>query len=715
MKRLCYPTILLLLFFCLTGHAQTDIQRDTRVNHILKQIAAKRPGLKMFNRKDGLSAYVNMAVLDDSKQQLKWFTCYGAAFDSVSLSSSEYDQVATGTMSPFTFYRNYYYGTLSYIEYAGVLFRTKGNVALQDTSQNIQVIFTAPLVRSAKSPLQKLMAIEGLMKRISLRLQLFDSRSPSLLKQTQNDSRYIRETLAGIMISKSDSTEYYNSDPLATASRIVLRRRLPGKLFVYGQQGVLLDSVPLKPGKYTSLLKEKEDVFLLYRGWLELQWQQVADRRSQYLSRLHGLDSGLYNHTSNESIQEIREMVTGLREQQRMIADKIRNLVVPEEKNVAQLLAAASQHETSEISYLPGLGFAYSLSYVRGQKAYELGDHRGNIMAIVSDREKGVNDDANATVDYYYADVINANDYFPFGSLMPGRTFSTENSYRYGFNAKENDNEVMGEGNFQDYGMRIYDPRIARFLSIDPLTKEYPWYTPYQFAGNKPIQFVDIDGQEEGWPKILDDARKVINTATEIYSYAKATTRVINNLVNFYNHPPLEPYIHLEGKYKIGARAAFEVKKLAGFDIDLGSVELFSVSADYNFKTKQWDATYNFLGKDGVVVGSQNLSASLPVGALFGAPVGAGLSFSDGINIDTRNKQISHTEAYDFGASIGPVSVNTSAEQTTNTSNGQTTKTVKGYVASSAAQGIIMSGEYKIDAGLRLSHTTQSDPDDDEN
>lgn len=48
--------------------------------------------------------------------------------------------------------------------------------------------------------------------------------------------------------------------------------------------------------------------------------------------------------------------------------------------------------------------------------------------------------------------------------------------------------------------MRIYDPRLGKFLSVDPLTKEYPWYTPYQFAGNKPIQFIDLDGLEEKMP-----------------------------------------------------------------------------------------------------------------------------------------------------------------------------------------------------------------------
>jgi RHS repeat-associated protein len=84
--------------------------------------------------------------------------------------------------------------------------------------------------------------------------------------------------------------------------------------------------------------------------------------------------------------------------------------------------------------------------------------------------------------------------------MMPGRQYSAQSSYRYGFNGKENDNEVKGEGNEQDYGMRIYDPRLGRFLSVDPINKDYPFYTPYSFAGNKPIQYIDLDGGEENSP-----------------------------------------------------------------------------------------------------------------------------------------------------------------------------------------------------------------------
>ena len=83
--------------------------------------------------------------------------------------------------------------------------------------------------------------------------------------------------------------------------------------------------------------------------------------------------------------------------------------------------------------------------------------------------------------------MIAANDYLVFGMMMPGRRFSAERGYRYGFNGKENDNEVMGEGNQQDFGMRIYDPRIGRFLSIDPLKHKFPWQSPYCSMDNDPI------------------------------------------------------------------------------------------------------------------------------------------------------------------------------------------------------------------------------------
>lgn len=78
---------------------------------------------------------------------------------------------------------------------------------------------------------------------------------------------------------------------------------------------------------------------------------------------------------------------------------------------------------------------------------------------------------------------------------MPNRHANT-GDYRYGFNGKEMDNELKGEGNHYDYGMRLYDPRVNRFFSTDPMTYSYPYLTPYQFASNRPIDGIDLDGKE---------------------------------------------------------------------------------------------------------------------------------------------------------------------------------------------------------------------------
>jgi RHS repeat-associated protein len=130
-------------------------------------------------------------------------------------------------------------------------------------------------------------------------------------------------------------------------------------------------------------------------------------------------------------------------------------------------------------------------------RCIEIANHLGNVLATLSDR-KTATGASGTPATHFNAITQTANDYYPFGMIMPGRNYNngTTKDYRFGFNGKENDNEVKGEGNQQDYGMRIYDPRIAKFLSVDPITKEYPELTPYQFGSNRPIDGIDQDGLE---------------------------------------------------------------------------------------------------------------------------------------------------------------------------------------------------------------------------
>lgn len=84
----------------------------------------------------------------------------------------------------------------------------------------------------------------------------------------------------------------------------------------------------------------------------------------------------------------------------------------------------------------------------------------------------------------------------PSVMLLPKRHGAT-GDYRYGFQGQEKDDEIKGEGNSINYKFRMHDPRVGRFFAVDPLTHAYPWYSPYQFSGNKVIQFIEREGLEE--------------------------------------------------------------------------------------------------------------------------------------------------------------------------------------------------------------------------
>jgi RHS repeat-associated protein len=81
---------------------------------------------------------------------------------------------------------------------------------------------------------------------------------------------------------------------------------------------------------------------------------------------------------------------------------------------------------------------------------------------------------------------------------VPNRHGSSD-SYRYGFQGQEKDDEIKGEGNSLNYTFRMHDPRVGRFFAIDPLRAKYPHYSPYSFSGNKVIAFVELEGLEDRW------------------------------------------------------------------------------------------------------------------------------------------------------------------------------------------------------------------------
>jgi len=111
---------------------------------------------------------------------------------------------------------------------------------------------------------------------------------------------------------------------------------------------------------------------------------------------------------------------------------------------------------------------------------------------VVSDRR--VPHSSSGVINYYTADIVSSNDYYPFGMAMVGRTFSSD-GYRYGFNGMEKDEEFTNSASHYDFGARIYDSRLGRWLSLDPMMLKFPEQSPYNYVYNDVIRKKDIDGK----------------------------------------------------------------------------------------------------------------------------------------------------------------------------------------------------------------------------
>jgi RHS repeat-associated protein len=133
-------------------------------------------------------------------------------------------------------------------------------------------------------------------------------------------------------------------------------------------------------------------------------------------------------------------------------------------------------------------------SQLRPTWYYHLKDHLGNVRAVVT---PGTN---NTTV------VNQTNEYYPFGMSYTKSASSLLNPVvpnKYKYNGKE---EQEMPGKWLDYGARVYDPAIARFHTLDPLAEKYNFQSPYVYAVNNPIRFIDINGEGPG-----DKVKKIYN------------------------------------------------------------------------------------------------------------------------------------------------------------------------------------------------------------
>ncbi|MCW3787892.1 DUF6443 domain-containing protein [Plebeiibacterium sediminum] len=133
-------------------------------------------------------------------------------------------------------------------------------------------------------------------------------------------------------------------------------------------------------------------------------------------------------------------------------------------------------YEEANIQYILNSEGKYDLSSGSGQYQFDIKDHLGNVRMVVN---------SSGT-------VLQQSSYYPFG--MAYQKGGNDNKYLY--NGKELQEDAIG-GNildWYDYGARFYDPSLARWSAVDPLSESYYNDSPYHFSGNNPIKFVDSNG-----------------------------------------------------------------------------------------------------------------------------------------------------------------------------------------------------------------------------
>ncbi|WP_346425742.1 DUF6443 domain-containing protein [Flavobacterium sp. KMS] len=142
---------------------------------------------------------------------------------------------------------------------------------------------------------------------------------------------------------------------------------------------------------------------------------------------------------------------------------------------------------TPTLQFFPTAEGYVNNTFVNGTNNYNYvfnyTDHLGNVR--VSYKKNAAN----------VLEIFEENNYYPFGLKHQGyNAEDNQSNYKYKYNGKELQDELGL--NMYDYGARNYDPTLGRWMNIDPLSETSRRFSPYTYALNNPVFFIDPDGME---------------------------------------------------------------------------------------------------------------------------------------------------------------------------------------------------------------------------
>jgi RHS repeat-associated protein len=240
------------------------------------------------------------------------------------------------------------------------------------------------------------------------------------------------------------------------------------------------------------------------------------------------------------------------------------------------------------------LGFDY---------VYQFKDHLGNIRLSYKDNNGNL-------------EIVEENNYYPFGLKHKGYNNVVNGThYPYGYNGKEENDELGLE--WLDFGARNYDASLGRWMNIDPLAEQMRRHSPYNYAFDNPIYFIDPDGMK---PEGCCDFSKLRALAS--YAVEKVKAKVDEFLEN--NEVIADVTLSADFNLGFGLKAK---GKNANIDVSasLFEAELVDFSADL---TEAEATEFDYALKDGELEVRQNLTVSAEIDNTKANLVDVGQSFT---------------------------------------------------------------------------------------